>query len=616
MKKAIAVFVMAFVCSTAVFAQAVAGLGAISGSVRDASGAAVPDAQVVVANPSKGIRRALSSTDAGNFTATSLVPASGYEITVNKQGFATFELKNIDVAVGQNINIVATLTVAGASTQIEVAAVAPIIESTKTDVSHVMNSNQITNLPINGRRVDSFVLLSPSVVPDGTFGLVSFRGIAGGNSFLTDGNDTTNSFYNENAGRTRISSQISQDAVQEFQVLSNGYSAEFGRASGGVVNTVTRSGTNDVHGTGYWFFRNQDFSARDRFATINPDESRHQAGGSAGGRIIKDKLFYFGNFEVTRRDFPLLASITSNPLFDSSGKFQTSQCGAPATQAQCDAAIKFLDRNFGVVPRTANSELGFLKFDYRPTERNSFSASFNYLRWLSPMGIQTQAVLNNGNGIGNNANSTVRNRYGRFSWTAVPDATSVNEFRFGWFKDKLFDYPNPDYSIPGIGFLTLTVQTQTNLGHLPPPEPQREPLPVHRQLHQDPGQAHLEGGLRHHEHGRLQRHHAQPERHVRVSVVHGVCAGLHRQHHRGEALHQLLAALWQFRGRPDHVGLRLLRSGPVQDHSQPDLQLRPALRREQDSAAHRNQSGIPGHGRDQHSEEELCAARRPRLRLQ
>ena len=123
-----------------------------------------------------------------------------------------------------------------------------------------------------------------------------------------------------------------------------------------------------------------------------------------------------------------------------------------------------MQRNFGIVPRTANSELGFLKLDWRPSDRNAFSASMNYLRWLSPNGIQTQAVLSNGNGIGNNANSTVRNRYGRFTWTAIPDAASVNEFRFGWFKDKLYDYLNPDYTLPGIGNLTLTVQSQSNLG--------------------------------------------------------------------------------------------------------------------------------------------------------
>ena len=107
---------------------------------------------------------------------------------------------------------------AAAATQVEVNAVAPLVEDTKTDVSQVIDARQIQDLPINGRRVDSFVLLTPGVTNDGTFGLLSFRGVAGGNSFLVDGNDTTEQFYNENAGRTRIATQISQDAVQEFQV--------------------------------------------------------------------------------------------------------------------------------------------------------------------------------------------------------------------------------------------------------------------------------------------------------------------------------------------------------------------------------------------------------------
>jgi hypothetical protein len=188
--------------------------------------------------------------------------------------------------------------------------------------------------------------LALAVVPDGTFGLLSFRGIAGGNAFLTDGNDTTQQYYNENAGRTRIQSQISQDAVQEFQVVSDNYSAEFGHAMGGVVNTVTRSGTNDFHGTAYWFFRNQDFNARDFFATVNPPERRNQFGTSASGRIIKDKLFYFFNYEGLWRDFPLQASITApgNPLFSTTGQF-IGTCGVPASAAQCSAAINFLNRH-------------------------------------------------------------------------------------------------------------------------------------------------------------------------------------------------------------------------------------------------------------------------------
>lgn len=442
-------------------AQSVAGLATISGVVRDASGAVIPKAKVTVANEDKGIRRALETNEAGVFTAPALVPSPGYTVTVNMDGFAAFERRDMQLQVGQNLNLDVTLQVSSATTQVEVLAEAPLVESTKTGVSQVVNDRQITNLPINGRRVDSFVLLTPAVVSDGTFGLVSFRGIAGGNSFLTDGNDTTNQFYNENAGRTRITTQISQDAVQEFEVLSNGYSAEYGRASGGVINTVTRSGGNDVHGTGYWFFRNRSLNARDPYSTFNPPEVRHQAGGSIGGPIKKDKLFYFFNGETTRRKFPLIASLTRPPLFDGNGNF-VGTC--TATAAQCDAAVKFLGRQFQVLDRRADSELGFLKLDWRPNDRHAISASFNYLRWISPNGIQTQAVLNNGNGVGNNANSTVRTRYGRLSWTSIPKNTLVNELRYGWFKDRLFDDVAESLVPAETGRVQITVQGQSNLG--------------------------------------------------------------------------------------------------------------------------------------------------------
>ncbi len=448
-------------CASSALAQAVAGFGGLSGVVRDASGSVVPNASVIVANEAKGIRRTLTTNESGVFNAPALVPAAGYSVTAALQGFKTWELKAIDIQVGQNVNLNVLLDVSTSTTAVDVVSSAPVVEQTKTGVSQVISSKQILNLPINGRRVDAFALLTPAVVADGSFGLVSFKGIAGGNSFLTDGNDTTNQFYGENAGRTRISSQISADAVQEFEVLSSGYSAEYGRASGGVINTVTRSGTNDVHGTGYWFFRNRSLNARDPYSTFNAPEVRHQTGASIGGAIKKDKLFYFFNGEATRRRFPLIASLTRPPLFDGNGVF-VGAC--TATADQCQAAIRFLDRQFQVLPRTANSELGFGKIDWRPTEKHSISASFNYLRWISPNGIQTQAVLNNGNGVGNNANSTVRTRYGRLSWTSIPKSTVVNEVRYGWFKDRLFDDVAPEL-IPALtGRVQITVQGQTNLG--------------------------------------------------------------------------------------------------------------------------------------------------------
>src|SRR5215813_7460990 len=303
------------------FAQGTGGgLGSISGLVQDAQNAAVPGAQVVVANESKGIRRTLETNGQGVFAAPALIPAEGYSVTVNKSGFAPYQSAPITLAVGQNLDLRVDLVVAGAQTTVEVTVEEAVVLETKSDVSQIVNSRQIMELPINGRRVDSFVLMTPAVVPDGAFGLLSFRGVAGHNAFLTDGNDTTNTYYNENAGRTRISSPISQEAVQEFQVISNNYAAEYGQAMGGVVNTVTKSGTNDIHGTGYWFFRNRSLNARDRYATFNPQDIRHQSGASAGGALVKNKLFYFFNYEATRRNFPAINTYISTGMFNANGQ--------------------------------------------------------------------------------------------------------------------------------------------------------------------------------------------------------------------------------------------------------------------------------------------------------
>ena len=306
MRKAAVVFLLTIACSLAASAQAVAGLGGVSGTVRDASGAVVPGATVVVMNESRGITRNLQTTDSGVFAAPALTPASGYAISVSKNGFSKWEAKNFEILVGQTVDFSIALKVGSTTTTVEVTGEAPLVETTKVGVSQVVEQAQIDNLPVNGRRADTFALMTPAVARDGTFGLVSFRGTVGSNSFLTDGNDTTNSFYQENAGRTRISTQISQDAVQEFQVLSDGFSPEFGRAAGGVINTVTKSGSNQYHGTAYEYFRNRTLNATDRYTPsgLNPPEWRHQAGGTLGGPIKGDKLFFFSDFEIVKRNFP------------------------------------------------------------------------------------------------------------------------------------------------------------------------------------------------------------------------------------------------------------------------------------------------------------------------
>lgn len=433
---------------------------AISGVVRDASDSLVSGADVELVQPGSGVRRTTKTNDMGAYSVSSLEPGPGYRLTIRKSGFAEFRAINIEVLLGQNVFVNAQLVLEAQATVTEVSG-ASILESGKTGVSQVVESTQIANLPINGRRVESYVLLTPAVVPDGSNGLVSFRGIAAGNLFLTDGNDTTNLFYYENAGRTRVPAQISQDAVQEFQVSASGYSVEHGRASGGVINTLTRSGTNDTHGTGYWFFRNRSLNARDPYTPINPPESRHQTGASLGGRMRKDRLFYFFNTEVMRRKFPLVASLARPPLFDLQGRF-VGTC--EATAPQCSAALRFLDRQFQVLDRTANSELGFGRLDWHPSSSHTVSASFNYMDFRSPNGERTQAVLTDGSGVGNNANTSARTRYGRLAWTAIKEPGLIFETRFGWFKDRLYDDFDNNLVTPQTGRIQINVAGQGNLG--------------------------------------------------------------------------------------------------------------------------------------------------------
>ena len=441
--------------------QVTAGRGAISGTVLDASGAPVPDAKVVVSNPSLGLTRELTTTGSGLFAAPALVPEKGYKVTVEKQGFATYEAADLVVQVGETIDLPVRLSVGAMTQTVEVTSGAAV-DDVKTETSQVVGNQLINELPINGRRVDSFVLITPAVTKDADFGLVTFRGLAGGNSFLVDGNDTTNQYYNENAGRTRLGAQLSQDAVQEFQVLSSNYSAEYGRASGGVVNTITKSGTNDVHGSVFWYFRNRSLDARDRYAAINPQDIRNQFGGTVGGPIKKDKLFAFFDTEIQRRNEPIVSSIINSSVNGASQSW--IGCGAPATAAQCAAINSLLPRMFGLVPRRGDQQLYFLKLDYRPNDRNSFSASFNYLKWFSSNGIQTGNALTSGAAVGTNGDDSVRDRIGKLSWTWVPTSSIVNEARFGWFKDRQADdfdpsiqkgYPigNVSLSVAGVGTL-------------------------------------------------------------------------------------------------------------------------------------------------------------------
>jgi hypothetical protein len=460
--------------STSLFAQS-GGVAGISGVVKDPSGAVIPNANVVISRESQGVIRTITSNSEGVFTAPVLIPGSGYEVKVTASGFADYDAKDIVLQVGENMDLHINLTVGQTATTIDVNATAPMIEDTKTDVSTVVDTAEINSLPINGRRVDNFVLLTPGVTNDATFGLLTFRGIAGNNSFLLDGNDNTEQFYDENAGRTRIVSQVSADAVQEFQVVSADYSAEYGKAMGGVVNTVTKSGGNQIHGSAFFYYRNTWMDARDYFATFNPPDRQDQVGGTVGGAIVKNKLFYFVDVDITRRNFPFADSTTNAGFLDPLNKVWLT-CGAPATTAQCSAINGLLPRFFGSIPRQAKNDLYFARLDYHLNDKNTLSASFNFLRWRSPNGIQTGTSSTSGAGITGNGDDFVTVRNGKFSETFVPTSSFVNEFQFGWNTDRQADnFDNAELG-GGLGYLDVSV-AGTQLGpatYLPRVEPSEQ----------------------------------------------------------------------------------------------------------------------------------------------
>ncbi len=226
-----------------IFAQSTV-TGGIRGKITDPQGAIVPNATVTVTNVGTNKPDTVTADQDGGYRFSNLQPGI-YTIGIAVTGFADFTQERVVVEVGQVTTVDVPLGVAGQTATVEVTAEAPVINTNDNANSTNINQTSINELPINGRRASNFVLLTPGVVPDGGFGLISFRGISGLlNNSTVDGGDNNQAFFSEERGRTRISSSISQDAVREFQVNTSNYSAEFGRAPGGVVNKVTKNGTN------------------------------------------------------------------------------------------------------------------------------------------------------------------------------------------------------------------------------------------------------------------------------------------------------------------------------------------------------------------------------------
>src|SRR5215510_11321224 len=426
--------------------------GAIGGSVSDPNNAAIPNAKVTLKNLDTN-REESATTDAeGRYRFTNLQPGS-YHLTISATGFSEYKQDRIAVEVGRTINLDSTLKVGGTEATVEIVAAGGLVNVETKEFSSNINQTAINELPINGRRWSNFVILTPGVVPDGSFGLLSFRGISGLlNNNTVDGGDNNQAFFSEERGRTRISYSISQSAIREFQVNTSNYSAEYGRAAGGVTNAVTKSGTNDLHGDAFYFQRNNEWGARNPFAFqtvlvngvssrvgIKPEDVRHQFGGTLGGPIVKDKFFFFFSYDQQKRNFPGLGVFTAPDFLN--GVNRTALTGKGLTTAQIDDTLGFITSLTGTVPRKGDQRLILPKLDWQINSKHAFSINYNRLRWDSPAGVQTQAT--NTRGRASFGDDFVKVDWGTARLTSTITSTLVNEFRVQYARDFEFQISQP-----------------------------------------------------------------------------------------------------------------------------------------------------------------------------
>jgi hypothetical protein len=465
------------------------GAGNITGTVTDTAGAIVPGAAVVVINTDTRATRNLTTNSDGSYTAPFL-PSGHYEVILGGGSFGKVDRKNLVLTVGQVLSVDAALPNASVATQVDVSSASPLVDTEKTEVSQTVDQQLISNLPVNARNWDTFVLLTPNVVPDGGSGLVSFHGISGlYNQNYVDGANNNQMLFAETRGRASGAPYVySLDSIKEFQSETSNYSAEFGQAAGGQVNAITKSGTNQVHGDLFYYLRYPTLNALDPyskwqalhnngnpFLLTQPIHQQQQFGGSVGGPIIKDKLFYFFTYDGFRRVGDVLyystANISTTPISSTSTTtISPAQCpttitgyNQTATSAtQCGAAILFLRQlggyqADGVTPsapptRFSKENIFFPRLDYQMNEKNHFFVNFNYADFDSTNGYAPNPTYSN-TSDSTNGPTSYHERFVIANWTDAITNNAVNEVRFQWGTDLETagaNAPGPSVTLPSL----------------------------------------------------------------------------------------------------------------------------------------------------------------------
>ena len=436
-------FLVLAMCALTVLAQSQASTGQIVGTVKNPAGELVPGATLTVTNPATGLSRTLTTNDQGGFSAVNL-PSGEYTIDVEAPGFGKFTQTGYKVEVGSAVTATITLSIQGVTGTVLVSA-GSNVETTQIQSTTNINETSISQLPINGRRFQDFVLATPTAQIDPLRGQISLAGQRGINGNVQiDGADYNNPFFGGLRGgeRSNQAFTIPQGAIKEFQVVASGYNAEFGRSTGGIVNAVTKSGTNDFHGGAFYVDRSTGIAAKNAFDQIAAP-TQQQFGGSVGGPLPiprfgeggrstyggKDKSFFFVAYEQQK----LLQSraVLMNNLR------AAGVLTAPIASG-IDEALAFSLGKEGSYQQTNDAKVFLMRFDFNISQKHQLNLRYNHSVNAAANAVTagtsltptTNSALSNNGTEGDNSNTVVG------QLTTFLSSTTINEFRGQYSKEN------------------------------------------------------------------------------------------------------------------------------------------------------------------------------------
>jgi len=429
-----------------------AATGALHGTIFDPAGAHISQASIVAVNSATGVRYSATSDAEGRFVLD-LLPPGDYSARAVAQGMSPQVTPPLHVDVGAAAELEFHLTIAGPQESITVSSGPQLVDTKTSAVSTLIDERAIADLPLNGRRFSDLMLLSPGVTQDprsltsATNGDLSFGGLRGfQNSFLVDGGDFNNAFFAQARGLYRAPYQFSNEVVQEFRVSSNSYGAEQGRSGGAVVNVVTKSGSNHWHGTGLYYIRDSGFGASDPFMTFKPHSRQQQGGGTIGGPLKKNKIFFFAGFDQHYFHVPDVVEFLDGSMQvvpqAGTGPYSPGDYEA-SDQALVFAAAAQLTSLAGAYPAAQIGNASYAKLDINLSPRNQLAIRFNSSRyWGSNNVFLDPASPVTYDSISDNGTEEVSTETGSVSLTSSLTPRLISHLRAQFSRDLRQSFTN------------------------------------------------------------------------------------------------------------------------------------------------------------------------------